>query len=69
MGNFVAWMRAKLMASTSKSGAERRRGAVLVEYLLLVMGIFGIAGLITAYWTQVGVEYTELTASVAAIAP
>ena len=66
MGIFVAWMRAKAMASdAATNGKGKQRGAVLVEYLILAGAALGIAvGAADAYYTNIAAEFTDMAASV-----
>lgn len=70
MGNFVAWMRAKRVASGLGVSPKdkKRRGVVLIEYILLagVVMTVGFAG-ITTYYTDVQTAFTNLGVSVLAL--
>ncbi len=70
MGNFVAWMRAKRVASGKgvSSKGKRQRGVVLIEYILLAAAVLSVgAAAVATYYTDIQSEFTKLGNSVLAL--
>ena len=66
MGIFVAWMRAKAMASgaVAPKGKGKQQGVVLVEYLILAGGVIATVVSVQTYWDNIETEFSNLAASV-----
>ena len=72
MGIFVAWMRAKALASgvgVAPKVKKNQRGVVLVEYLILAAGIFVTMAGIGNYATEISDGFSDLATFVAGLAP
>ena len=67
MGTFVAWMRAKRMASGSVGPRKsmKQRGVVMLEYLILAGAVFGAgyAGVVL-FFGNIQTEFTTLAGSI-----